>query len=168
MSSAAKFPIRPFLPSDTLALRELFAASIEELTQDDYDEDQRAAWAGAAADTLAFAKRLQANLTLIIQVDGEHAGFASLKDNSTIDMLYVHPHHVGEGIGSALADALEKIAAARGAEAITVDASDTAAIFFEGRGYIAMQRNSVPIDGLWLSNTTMKKNLKPEPGKTAS
>ena len=39
------YPLRPFLPGDTMALRELFAQSIEELTQDDYDEEQRAAWA---------------------------------------------------------------------------------------------------------------------------
>ena len=38
------FPLRPFLPADTMALRDLFAQSIEELTAEDYDEDQRLAW----------------------------------------------------------------------------------------------------------------------------
>jgi len=49
------YPLRPFLPADTMALRELFAQSIEELTQEDYDEDQRAAWASAAEDAAEFA-----------------------------------------------------------------------------------------------------------------
>lgn len=161
--ASSDFPLRPFLPADTMALRELFAQSIEELTQDDYDEDQRAAWASAAEDAGAFAKRLSSATTLIVQVDGEHLGFASLKDNKVLDMLYVHPHYAGEGVGTALCDALEKIAAARGAQAITVDASETAVTFFEGRGYRPLQRNSVPIGDLWLTNTTMSKELKAQP-----
>jgi putative acetyltransferase len=80
-------------------------------------------------------------------------------------MLYVHPDFAGEGVGSAIADALEKIAGARGAEAVTVDASDTAVPFFEDRGYTAVQRNSVPRDDQWLSNTTMIKPLKDNQSK---
>ena len=155
------FPLRPFLPADTIALRELFAQSIEELTQDDYDEDQRLAWALDAEDPDGFAKRLSQMLTLVVQLDGEYLGFASLKDNKVIDMLFVHPYYAGEGVGTALVEALEKIATARGAETISADASDTAKEFFEKHGYVATQRNSVPRDDQWLSNTTMVKKLKP-------
>lgn len=156
-----KHPLRPFMPADTMALRELFAASIEELTQEDYDEDQRVAWASAAEDAQAFAKRLGGMVTLVVMIDGEHAGFGSLKDNKVLDLLFVHPYHVGEGVGTALCDALERIAAARGATEITVDASETAAPFFEDRGYVATRRNSVPIEDQWLTNTTMTKMLTP-------
>lgn len=163
-----EYPLRPFLPADTMALRDLFAQSIDELTADDYDEDQRIAWAASAEDAAEFRARLAGALTLIVQLDGEYLGFGSLKDNKIIDMLYVHPDYAGEGVGAALADALEKIAAARGAEAITVDASDTAVPFFERRGYIAAQRNSVPLDDQWLSNTTMIKRLIESPAKQPS
>ncbi len=159
MSNA--YPLRPFLPADTMALREVFAQSIEELTADDYDEDQRVAWASMAADAEAFAKRLGGMVTLVVQVDGEYAGFAALKDNAVFDMLYVHPYHAGQGVGTALADAIERIARGRGATEISVDASDTAAPFFEARGYEAKQRNMVPRDDLWLPNTTMAKTLGP-------
>jgi putative acetyltransferase len=161
-------PLRPFLPADAMALRELFAQSIEELTQDDYDEDQRIAWAATAEDGEAFAARLASMLTLVAEQNGDYLGFASLKDDGIIDMLFVHPHYAGEGVGSALLDALERIARSRGAEAVTVEASDTAAIFFEGRGYAATQRNSRQLDDQWLTNTTMRKDLKPAHGKTAS
>lgn len=154
------YPLRPFLPADTMALRELFAQSIEELTQEDYEEDQRAAWASAAEDAAEFAKRLGSATTLVVHVEGEHLGFASLKDNTILDMLYVHPYYAGQGVGSALCDALEKIAAARGADAITVEASESAVLFFEARGYVPIKRNSIPVDDLWLTNTTMKKELK--------
>ena len=64
---------------------------------------------------------------------------------------------------------MERLAAARGAKEITVEASDTAQPFFEGRGYVAGQRNLIPIEDQWLSNTTMKKQLAPanEPAKPA-
>ncbi|WP_295558963.1 GNAT family N-acetyltransferase [uncultured Hyphomicrobium sp.] len=153
------YPLRPFLTADTMALRELFAQSIEELTAEDYDEDQRVAWAATAADAEAFAAKLGGMVTLVVQVDGEYAGFASLKNNDSFEMLYVHPHFSGQGIGSALADAIERLAKGRGAKEITVESSDTAEPFFEGRGYVATQRNMVPRDDLWLPNTTMKKRL---------
>ena len=57
-------------------------------------------------------------------------------------------------------DALEKLAAARGAKSLTVDASDNAEPFFKKRGYVAKQRNSVTVNGEWLANTTMQKTLE--------
>jgi len=156
---AKTYPLRPFLPADLDALRELFAQSIDVLAAEDYSEDQRIAWAGRAADKATFGARLAGATTLVVVVNGKHAGFASLRDNNVLDMLYVHPHFARQGIGTALADALERLAQARGAKDITADVSDTAEPFFAGRGYVAMQRNLNPIDDAWLSNTTMKKQL---------
>lgn len=151
--------LRPFLPADTVPLQDLYAQSIEELTQDDYDEDQRLAWISRAADPAAFAKRLSENVTLIVERDGERLGFASLKGNTEIDLLYVHPYAAGEGVASALLDALERLAAARGTKTLTADVSDTAHDFFQSRGFQPVRRNNIPIDDVWLSNTTMTKAL---------
>jgi putative acetyltransferase len=152
-------PMRPFLLADTPRLQDLFAQSIEELTRDEYDEDQRLAWITRAADAEAFAKRLRANVTILVEQDGEILGFASLAGNNEIDMLYVHPYAVGQGVGSALVAAMEKLAAARGTETLLVDASDTAHDFFSRRGYADVRRNTIPIDNVWVSNTTMTKPL---------
>jgi putative acetyltransferase len=150
-------PLRPFLPQDLMALRDLFAQSIEELTQEEYDEDQRLAWISCAADADEFGERLGAATTLVVEVEDELAGFGSLKDNRLVDMLYVHPYFVGRGVGTALADALETLAKARGASEVSVEASDSAAEFFAERGYVPKSRNSVPLDDQWLMNTTMTK-----------
>ena len=134
------------------------AASIQELTGDDYSEAQQEAWM-AAAETEDFGKRLAADLTLIATLDGSPVGFASLRGADHIRLLYVHPAVGRQGIATMLVDALEKLAGGRGAAALTVDASDTAQNFFAKRGYTAQQRNSVTIKDEWLANTTMKKTL---------
>jgi putative acetyltransferase len=157
----SRVSLRPFLPADAPVLAAIFEASILELTGEDYSEAQRAAWAAAAEDEDAFAARLARQTTLIALLGGESAGFASLKGNDQIDMLYVHPRAIGQGVATVLIDALEKLAAGRGAPLLSVDASDTARGFFQERGYRAERRNTVPLEDEWLGNTTMKKKLAP-------
>jgi putative acetyltransferase len=151
--------LRPFLAEDTPVLAAIFAASIEELTGDDYSEAQQEAWASAVEDEEKFGKRLASELTLVATLQNSPVGFAALKVPDHVDMLYVHPGAVGQGVAAMLCDALEKLAGARGATKLTVDASDNAAEFFLKRGYVAMQRNTVTINGEWLANTTMQKTL---------
>ncbi|WP_315729718.1 MULTISPECIES: GNAT family N-acetyltransferase [unclassified Bradyrhizobium] len=154
-----KAALRPFLAADTPMLATIFVAAIQELTGDDYSEDQQEAWASVADNEAAFGKKLASELTLIATMQGSPVGFAALKGNDHVDMLYVHPSVAGQGVGTLLCDALEKLAGARGTKTISVDASDTAIDFFKKRGYAAQQRNSVTINGEWLANTTMKKEL---------
>jgi putative acetyltransferase len=150
--------LRPMLAEDAPMLAAIFAASIEGLTGDDYSEAQQEAWVQAAEDDVAFGKKLAGQLTLIATIQSSPVGFASLKADH-IDMLYVHPSVAGQGVATLLIDALEKLAGARGAKTLTVDASDTAEPLFRKRGYVAKQRNTVTLNGEWLANTTMQKTL---------
>jgi putative acetyltransferase len=154
-----RFALRPFLPRDAEIVAAIFRAAIEGLTDDDYNPAQQDAWASAADDEAAFAERLSRHLTLLATVDGSPVGFASLADNKTIDMLYVHPAVAGQGAGAMLYDAIEKLAAARGATELVVEASDTARDFFQSRGFAPEQRNTISVGNEWLTNTTMKKKL---------
>ena len=154
-----RLAMRPMLPEDVPLLAEIFRAAIEELTAEDYSEAQQEAWAETADDLEAFAAKLAGALTLIATSAGSAVGFASLVDNTRIDMLYVHPAAAGQGAASMLIDALEKLAAARGTKELTVEASDTARGFFEKRGFTAKTRNTVFRAGEWLANTTMTKPL---------
>ena len=154
-----KSALRPYLPSDAAFLADIFRASIEELTGDDYTQEQQQAWAASADDLTAFAERLSSRLTLVATLGGSVVGFAALEGNDKLDMLYVHPAVAGQGIGAMLLDALEKLAAARGTAKLTVQASDSASGFFQHRGFVAMTRNSVLRGDEWLANTTMEKKL---------
>jgi putative acetyltransferase len=154
-----KLALRPFLAEDTPLLAEIFRAAITELTGDDYSEAQQEAWASAADDEASFGKKLAGELTLIATLEGSPVGFVSLEGSDKIDMLYVHPAVAGQGVGAMLIDALEKLAGSRGAGKLSVDASDSARGFFEKRGYVAQQRNTVALAGEWLANTTLQKPL---------
>jgi putative acetyltransferase len=157
--SLPKPALRPFLAADTPVLAAIFVAAIEELTGDDYSESQQEAWASAADDEEQFGKKLAGELTLVAMVQNSPVGFTSLKGADHIDMLYVHPSAMGQGVGAILCDALEKLAGARGAKRLTVDVSDNAQEFFLKRGYVGKQRNTVTVNGEWLANTTMQKTL---------
>jgi putative acetyltransferase len=154
-----RLAMRPFLAEDAPLLAEIFRAAIAELTGDDYNETQQQAWASLADDEAAFGKRLGSQLTLVATMEGSPVGFASLEGKDKIGMLYVHPAVSGQGVAAMLIDALEKLAGGRGAEKLSVDASDTAYGFFQKRGYMAQQRNTVSAGGEWLANTTMQKQL---------
>jgi putative acetyltransferase len=151
--------LRPYLAVDAPLLAAIFAAAIEALTGDDYSEAQQQAWASAADDEAQFGKRLAGELTLVATLQNSPVGFAALKGADHIDMLYVHPSAIGQGVASMLCDALEKLAGGRGVKALTVDASDNAEGFFAKRGYVGKQRNTVTVNGEWLANTTMQKTL---------
>jgi putative acetyltransferase len=154
-----KLAMRPMLPTDVPFLAEIFRASIEELSANDYSEAQQAAWASAADDEEEFGARLAGELTLVAILGGDAIGFAALADNTRIDMLYVHPVAAGQGAAAMLCEALERLATARGAKELTVEASDTARDFFERRGFVPKTRNTVLLAGEWLANTTMVKPL---------
>jgi putative acetyltransferase len=133
-----------------------------QLTGDDYTEAQQEAWV-AALDEDNLAGRLGRQLTLIATLQDAPVGFASLKDGNHVDFLFVHPGAVGHGVATALLDALERLAAARGASKLTAEVSDTAQRFFARRGYVARMRNTVPRGDEWLGNTTMQKTLDETP-----
>ena len=155
--------LRPYVPADAKRCAEIFRSSIEELAAEDYDADQREAWASRADDEAAFGARLSGALTLLAVIGGKIGGFASLKGGEEIDMLFVDPEFARQGVGRALVDALTKLAEARGAKRLTAEASEIAKPLFERHGFTAQKRNLVRVGDQWLANTTMTKTLGAEP-----
>ena len=162
MNARAKpvFALRPFLPEDTPLLADIFRASVEQLTEDDYTPAQQDAWAAEADDLEGLAERLGKHLALIATMEGTPIGFITLDAPTNIGLFYVHPAVAGHGAGRMLYDAIEKISATRGTPHLLVDASDSARDFFTHRGFTPEQRNTVSVGNEWLSNTTMKKQFK--------
>ena len=107
---------RPYLPADAVRCAEIFRDAIEITAADDYDEDQRAAWA-ARADDEELVRRKACGAAHHRRDAGRFVvAFASLKGVDELDMLYVDPAAGRQGVGSALVDAVERLARARGAK----------------------------------------------------
>ena len=157
--SLPKPGLRPFLPADVPPLAEIFRASIEELTGDDYSEAQQEAWA-SRADDANFEKRLLGRAD-----SGRHdgwfaAGFCVAEGQHPHRPLFRPSRSCEAGRRrDACYDAVEKLATARGAQRLTADVSDTAMPFFQKRGFQPQRRNTVTIGDEWLANTTMDKLL---------
>ena len=115
---------RPFFPPTPPAARQIFRDAIEFSAADDYDDDQRAAWAARADDEAAFGAKLAKELTIVATLEGFVVAFASLEGSEKLDMLYVDPAAGRRGVGAALVDALARLAAGRGAKRIAAEASD--------------------------------------------
>jgi len=155
--------LRPYLPKDVPFLLRMTRGSITQLAQDEYSPGQIEAWVESFSDAAAFAARLAAGLTLVATIDGFPAGYAMLKGKDEIDLLYVAPGLVRRGVASALIEALEKLAAARGATQLSAKASDVARPFFSARGYEPQSRNTVPLGDEWLGYTVMMKSFGAQP-----
>jgi putative acetyltransferase len=152
---------RPYLPKDAEDLAALFLEAIMVTGEDHYSEAQCAAWASFGEDSQAFGGFLAGLLTIVAEANGEIVGFASLKDDKHIKMLYVAPEAGRHGIGTALVGVMELLAAKRGTESVSVDASEVALGLFQKLGYEVQARNTVMIEDEWLANTTLKKVLPP-------
>src|ERR1019366_1610280 len=96
--SHPKLALRPYLAADAALLREIFRASIEQLTVDDYSQTQQQAWASAADDEAAFGKRLGSHLTLVATLAGSAVGFGALARGNRIDKPYVHAAARRQGV----------------------------------------------------------------------
>lgn len=147
--------LRPYLPADGRRCTAIFRAAIE--ASEDYSEAQREAWAALADDENHFTDTLASLLTLTAFIEGELVGFASLKGEGHIEMLYVDPEFAGQGVGTTLLDALEKIARGRGAKILSAIVSDNAKSLFEKLKFQSLQRSVKSVGEEWLGVTSMQK-----------
>jgi putative acetyltransferase len=80
----------------------------------------------------------------------------------------VHPAVAGQGIGTMLYAAVEKLAGARGAPRLVAEVSDNAQPFFQKHGFQPQRRNTISLGDEWLANTTMEKRLTPQEDRKLS
>ena len=125
-----QFALRPFLIEDTPLLAEIFRASIEELAAT--TTARARGKPGPRRPTTRKPSPAARRAAHLDRHDGRLAGrLCVAREQRDIDLLYVHPAVAGQGAGTMLVDALEKLAAARGAKRLTADVSDTAQDFFK-------------------------------------
>ena len=146
--------LRPYRSEDCPALARLFYDTVRTVNARDYTPEQLDAWADGNVDLAAWDTSFLAHHSLVAEENGEILGFADMDTTGYLDRLYVHKDYQGQGVATALCDALE---ASCPAEHFTTHASPTARPFFEGRGYRVLRRQTVVRRGILLDNYVMEK-----------
>ena len=146
--------LRPYRSQDCAALAALFHKTIHTVNARDYTPEQLNAWSTGQVDLAAWDRSFLAHRTLVA-VEGEQiVGFADMDETGYLDRLYVAADRQGQGIATALCDALEGASAA---PLFPTHASRTARPFFEKRGYRVVRAQEVERRGVRLRNFVMEK-----------
>ena len=156
-----RFFLRPARPEDLPALARLFCDTVRTVNRRDYSARQTEVWAARGKALLERDDFFGPLHTVVAQREGQVIGYGNITDGGYLDHLYVHHAFQGQGVATALCDALEQYALARGARDATVHASITARPFFERRGYRVLAARTAVLDGVELTNFQMQKHLSP-------
>lgn len=158
--------VGPLETHETSEAARLFYRVVHESNGIDYSPQQLDAWAPCnPTHQKHIASKLAEQFVLSVKINGALVGFGSLEKPSPanecacLDMLFVHHAYQNRGVGTALAEALEREACSRGATRMRTFASLTARPFFEARGYRIVKSNKAIRNGVELPNWVMEKEL---------
>jgi len=150
--------IRPYTPKDAGTTIAIFLRAIKEVASRDYTPEQIEVWA-QVENPDAWAAARSNRPTWIAEVDGRPAGFADLRADGCLDMMFVLPEFQGAGVASRLLERVEAEAHTKGLEHIHTEASKTARPFFERRGFRVVKAQRVEKRDQMLENFRMEKAL---------
>jgi GNAT superfamily N-acetyltransferase len=158
MASNSNLKIRDVRADDAGAIIEIFRSSVRNIARRDYTQEQVLAWAPDEID-IAGWEGYATRRAFIAEDEKGPAGFADLEDDGHVEMMYVHPRYQGKGVASALLSHLESVARSLGVQELYTEASITARLFFERRGFQLVEQQLVSTRGQNFINFRMKKLL---------
>ncbi|MEO0991165.1 MAG: GNAT family N-acetyltransferase [Pseudomonadota bacterium] len=151
--------VRSYHVSDAPALGKVFHRAVREGAAHRYDRAQVEAWAPHAPNGPKWEMRL-AEADTIVALEGEtRVGFMNLDENGYLDLAFVLPEQMGQGVSDMLYAVLESRARARGITRLSTQASLMAEPFFARQGWQVVRRQEVEINGVMLKNAWMEKML---------
>jgi putative acetyltransferase len=158
--TAAAFSVRAARVEDVDGMIAVFRASVHEIARRDYTAAQVDAWAPEAIDRAAWLQRSERHLVWVATTDTAIlGGFIELADDGLVDMLYVHPAFVRQGVATALLAAAEDAARALGLTHLFTAASITARPCFERLGFEVIAPQTVHLRDLPFRNFRMTKTV---------
>ena len=157
MTAVSNITVRDFSADDVTALIDIFRSSVRVVARRDYTQAQVIAWAPDVIDGSAWMARYTTRRAFVAEIDGMQVGFTDLEPDGHVDMMYVHAQHQGKGIASALLSHLESVARGLGIQELYTEASVTARLFFERRGFQLVAQQVVSTRGQNFTNYRMWK-----------
>lgn len=151
------FSIREYHAQDLDGVIDVFIRAIRETASRDYLPAQVDAW--AHADRQLWSQRRMSRPTWVADVDGKPIGFIDLEPDGHIDMMYVDPHYLGQGVAKQLFQTVEAQARADGLRELHSEVSLTARPFFERNGFQVVEPETVFRNGEYFDRFRMAKVL---------
>lgn len=146
--------LRKYAPEDCGQLAELFYHTVHTVNAADYTPEQLDAWAASRVDLAVWNRSFLEHFTVVAMEDETIVGFGDIASSGYLDILYWHAEYQGQGVATAICDALEN---AVDAGTLTAHASITARLFFQRRGYSVTREQRVTQNGVELTNFVMEK-----------
>lgn len=150
---------RPYKSKDLSAVMEIYTTAIRSLAAPYYSPEQLAAWAPVPSDAARWQERLSRLHTIVAELDGMVAGFASYTHEGYIDFLFTHPAFARRGVATRLYGSSESALRALSVERVTTHASLAARPFFDRQGFQVEREEQVECRGVFLRRFAMYKQL---------
>ena len=151
--------IRKFRPDDTVETAQIFFDAVRIGAVDHYSQTQREAWAPNVPETTKWLEKLLSQTTFVAEHDGKPIGFMALMPNGHIDLAFVTPDVMGQGIAKKLYEAILLEAHKLEVTRLSTDASSPARSFFERQGWSVVKEQSALCNTVRLTNFRMEKIL---------
>ncbi|MCK3654432.1 hypothetical protein A4G19_01205 [Pasteurellaceae bacterium Macca] len=132
----------------------LFKESVRKISGKVYSTEQINAWINIELPDWQ-TKMENSYLALI---DGNVAGVMKIDDNY-LDLLFIHPNFIYQGVGKALLKKAEILAEKKGFSTLLTEASINAKHFFERNNFQVLQVQNVFLRGQVFLNYKMEKAL---------
>ncbi|OFX10332.1 MAG: hypothetical protein A2516_05370 [Alphaproteobacteria bacterium RIFOXYD12_FULL_60_8] len=152
--------VRNYRPEDAPILAQVFQDSARAAGATDYTPKQVDSWVLPAADPQIWGERLAASHTFVAEENGEAIGFGELSEPGMLEMLYVRPDVLRQGVGLMLLQRLEARAKRLHLNKLLVKSSPTALPFFSAQGFAVVQKQIVLRKGAVLPTVLLEKPLE--------
>lgn len=151
--------LRRFEITDLDAVLDLYYDSVHRVMAQDYSEEALNALAPRQANRNYWENFLMKDYTVVVTEDDQIVGFGNVGKTGYLDLLYVSPDHLRQGIATMIADDLEAHARDLGARTLNTSSTITSRPFFEKRGYQMIQKQKTERHHVIVLAYLMEKTL---------
>lgn len=144
---------------DLPKIQSLFVDTIENICKNEYSPEQIEAWTSSVNNIEVWEKRITEQYFITAIYKDQIVGFASLKNNDYLDLLYVHKDYQRKGIADQLYSDIENTAIKAGASSLTADVSKSAKPFFIKKGFSIQKKQKNIIQNTEIINYKMENRV---------
>jgi putative acetyltransferase len=151
--------IRPYHASDKRSAFQLYYECVHAVDASYYTLAQLDAWAPKEISYYSWLDELPTIHSFVVEIDELFAGFAAMRPDGEVHIVFVHKHHQRKGIATALMNEILTIARKLSLTRLYLESSSNAKKFYENYGFITEGENLKEYNGEYFLLTAMSMTL---------